>query len=864
MNNHKTNLHTVSVNVIEAPEKSSLPEHLMALPGGEWALWRTVGLRGAGFPATLVDKLSAPECAAVAERLLQASEIAQISLQKALDAVKLALNELEHGDKEMQNLLVKAKRALNKGEIPQSIDFSNIGVEIEAFRSARTQVDLEWANLKEAFTTSTSQISEVIRDLAQDDRFREAIIWQNRRLLHSAIKPLLSRTSETTRNSKQRNLEQLFGMYLQRYCVKNDTIGFFGPVGWAKLVSQGTSLSVRPGANFLELRNVGFESWCIESLAEALSKNKAILPWLAPSRMPFIRIEGNTLYVPMQAPSEISAAHAALLQACNGKQTALEIAVCLQKEFASEISSKEEIYQILEHLQSIGLISWNLEIPVQPNAEQILRSTLMQIGDETLRTTTLEALEKIEIARSAIASAAGDSQRLDRAMEDLETVFTNLTGMETTRGDGQTYAGRTLVYEDCRRDLKAEIGYELIEPLSQPLSLLLTSARWLTYQTAIIYRQVFKELYSELVQKIGSPSVDASIFWQQAEPLLMDEKIRPYNQVLSMFQKRWAEVLSISEEQRRINYTSEELLLAVQEAFTAPHAGWRTARYHSPDVLIDAPNIEAIKRGDYQFVLGELHFAVNPLLNPLWYLQHPKPQELLSYYEQDFPEPFLVPVPHKQWSRLTTRNPLVVALPKDFLLLVFSDASGLPQSQVVPIGELVVEDINNELVVRSRDGKLQFDIIEAFDSILTSLVIDSFKIFAQVPHLPRITIDCLVVQRESWGFLPTSIPFAELDTEEERFVAVRRWANDHGMPRHVFVKSPIEVKPFYVDFDSPIYVDILAKTIRKSIKDNPSSLITFTEMLPAHDGFWLPDTLDQRYTSELRMVAFDLKMIEQV
>src|ERR1051326_9152550 len=49
----------------------SLAEQLVALPNTDWALWRTVCLRGAGFPATGVLKLATPECAAAADHVLE-------------------------------------------------------------------------------------------------------------------------------------------------------------------------------------------------------------------------------------------------------------------------------------------------------------------------------------------------------------------------------------------------------------------------------------------------------------------------------------------------------------------------------------------------------------------------------------------------------------------------------------------------------------------------------------------------------------------------------------------------------------------------------------------------------------------------
>jgi hypothetical protein len=43
----------------------------------------------------------------------------------------------------------------------------------------------------------------------------------------------------------------------------------------------------------------------------------------------------------------------------------------------------------------------------------------------------------------------------------------------------------------------------------------------------------------------------------------------------------------------------------------------------------------------------------------------------------------------------------------------------------------------------------------------------------------------------------------------------RTWWRGTGLPHQVFVKVPGEVKPFFVDFDSLVYVNLLAKSLRR-------------------------------------------------
>jgi hypothetical protein len=71
------------------------------------------------------------------------------------------------------------------------------------------------------------------------------------------------------------------------------------------------------------------------------------------------------------------------------------------------------------------------------------------------------------------------------------------------------------------------------------------------------------------------------------------------------------------------------------------------------------------------------------------------------------------------------------------------------------------------------------------------------------------------------------------------------------LPRFVFLRIPEEGKPLYVDFASPISIEIFAKFVRRA------SAMSVSEMLPAHDETWLPDARGNRYTSELRLTAVD-------
>jgi hypothetical protein len=860
MNNDIRN--TMNINeyppVAIAPEKSStqLPAHLLSVPGSdEWALWRNLCVRATGFPASHVLKLSAPQSAAAADSLCAAEDEFESVRRMTFEVLA---DELRNATPEQLPPLEKAFKRMRKNKLPHPLAGDGLAsAAVGDLLRAQTRVESAREDFRLAYQQSVVAVSEAIHQIAEMNSFREAVTWQNRQVIHNGLDSLLRRTpGRQGRGSKQRQQEELVANYLQRYCVKNDTIGFFGPIGWARLVEEGETLTASPGLGLLNARRVYFESWAMDALGEKLASNKALREWVAPRRFPFVYLEGTTLHVPAQPPTTLPLPQSAVLHACDGQRTARQVAALVKRLPAAGLRSEAEVYRVLEHLCAMGLLTWTLEVPVAVHPEKHLRRQLERIEDMRLRDPALAAVAELEKGRRAVEEAAGDALQLDCAFSELENTFTRLTDTSSTRYAGKMYAARTIVYEDCRRDIEVEIGPEFRERLGPPLSLLLTSARWLTCEFAETYKKVFKDIYRQLVRQTGSAVVDCMSFWQRAQPILYGTD--DYG-IAERFQQRWTNILRLPEGERRVEFTTEELLEPVQDAFAATEAGWKAARYHSPDVMIGARSVEDIRSGDYYLVMGEMHLSSNTLGASLFMEQHPSVEEFYQALEFDQPEQRIIPLPPKTWQGLTTRTSVALISPKDIRLEVTTNSCGVTTSEALPIGLLVMEEEDEELFVRTRDGQRKFDVMKAFGEVMLILAIDAFKMLPREPHTPRVTFDRVVVCRETWSLAATEFPFAQEKDEEERFLRARRWARAHGMPRFVFVKVPVEVKPFYVDFESPIYIDIFAKMVRRTIEHGEErARISVTEMLPGADETWLPDAEGQHYTSELRIVAVDL------
>jgi hypothetical protein len=199
----------------------------------------------------------------------------------------------------------------------------------------------------------------------------------------------------------------------------------------------------------------------------------------------------------------------------------------------------------------------------------------------------------------------------------------------------------------------------------------------------------------------------------------------------------------------------------------------------------------------------------------------------------------------------------------DFLAAVYAQTAEPSRPRLLNGADLTVSPGAAGPVV-SIPGGPSFPIIDVLAEMLLSVFMDSFELVPRAAYQPRIAIDRLVIVREAWRFDAAQIEFAQLRDEPARFAAGRRWRRAAGLPRQMFVKVTGEVKPFFVDFDSVISVNILAKSLRRLQERPPGSpdiFVQFSEMLPSAESLWLTDSAGGRYTSELRIVAVDQRPI---
>ncbi|MEU2182035.1 lantibiotic dehydratase [Streptomyces thermolilacinus] len=761
-----------------------MPETVQ-LPVGGWRLWEHFALRGPGFPAGGVLRLAPPGLAEAADKFLSDGEPA----------------------------------------------------------------GPEWRAFTEDFDAGAVRTAELLQEIAASPRFRAAVAWQNPAVLRTGVAPFLAWTPTAAgRTSMPRQREELVAHYWQRFCVKNDTIGFFGPVGWGRWDLGRQDIAVDPGSGFLADSRVYFSSWAIDALARSLDADPALRAWIPPRRVPFARIEDGAVRVPGRRPQPVAAKDLAVLGLCDGTRTVAEIAG------AAGLSSAEA-EESVRALVAGRWVHWRLEVPSGTYPECELRAILERIGDPAVREPALERLAVLERGRDAVAAAGTDAEALTAALGALEADFAALTATEAQRAKGaKTAPCRGVVYSDCRRSATAVLGRGLLDELT-PLALCLTAARWMTNRVAERVRGRLRPVYERLAADGGR--VDLASLWLACLPSPHPKAEEDVTAVQAELRAKWARVLEVPEGARRVRLSSRDLTERVRAEFDEPGTGWSLARYFSPDVLVLAEDADAVARGDFELLLGEMHCALNTMGASLFVHQHADRDALVAETSRDFPGPRLLPMLPKElplkWS---TRSRPSLERPEDYHVALVDHTGDPFRQRTVLAADVTVQDRDGALVAVLPDGAV-FDVLDVYANTLTQRVMDRFTLRPEGDHTPRVSIDRMVVARETWTLPVAEMGFSDDKSEARRFVRARAWARERDLPRFVFVVSPTEPRPFYVDFDSPVYVNIFAKAARRLARKDPGARLVVSEMLPTPEQAWLTDDDGRTYTSELRFVAVD-------
>lgn len=287
-----------------------------------------------------------------------------------------------------------------------------------------------------------------------------------------------------------------------------------------------------------------------------------------------------------------------------------------------------------------------------------------------------------------------------------------------------------------------------------------------------------------------------------------------------------------------------ELEVAVRAALASDDGAGHVVT--SPDVMIVAPSLEAVRSGAFSLVLAECHSAVGPA-------------GFQSRVIED-PDAWLASISEFLRSRLAPDRPLQLTavptnktwycgpLPGVTYLEVGSPAPD--GAERVDLGDLEIGCSDRGATVRTTAGDATFALLpngRGLDGPGSPLAGLRLPRFTPDPDVgPRETTGRVVRKRAAWRLVADGLPAGRADPFEV-FVWAQRVRAQYDLPRWIFVRPDDERKPMCVDFSNPFLCEELVRSMRTS------SPLRAEEMLPSPDDAWVVSPMG-RHLSELRLL----------
>ena len=683
-----------------------------------------------------------------------------------------------------------------------------------------------------------------LQALAADPRFREAVAWQNPAAVATGLDPLLRSALSGRRNAQDRQHERLVARYLQRYAGKNDTVGFFGPVGWGRIEGPSGGLQARHEGALAHAPCVRLEPWAVQALAAAITGDEALRPLLRPRRHPSWRPGPDGSVVVLERVLRLPPLEQRLFADSDGRQTLASL--------ARPDDDPAALAQAWDRLEQGQLVSLQPPVPLDGPALQNLRQAVAELPADVdpqgaasqARSRWLATLDRLQAGVDEATAAFGDAHAVRAAQAGLAEAFRAATQVADTRLPGQAYAGRTLVCMDSRRGGSLHVPEPEAQGLLQALRPVLQAAHWYSCQVHQQLTEFTTGLFQRHQQR-GLLPLDRLWLLLQQDGATLGAIV---DDVAEQLAERWDTVLPAQGDEP----PADEVARRATAAFADAAPGWPGARFQAPDVMRAAT---AVDDPDAFYVLGELHAADRSLLRQVFVDQHPDPARLRAAAAHDQPEPELRPV--MRTEGLLARTRVLADAPWAFDIECDSVASPQPPGRVLRSGALWVQQRDDGLHIVDRERGLDFPLSAFLGPQAGALSSGEFRLYAPAAHRPRRTAGRLVVAREAWQ-LPLAPLAAELGAASpnavDAYAAVRRAAHRHGWPRRLFYRLAGEPKPLYLDLDSPVFVSLFLRLLTAAARRG-DPVLDVSEMLPGPDRCWLPDAHGARHASEWRLLC---------
>lgn len=785
----------------------------------------------AGVPFAPLAELAATATAAAARELLVRRE----EFARARREVEHLLQRRGHGLSE--ELFRAWRKAIRTGAMPPAADLP----------SRVFAVCWECASRQAAAEARLDQALREELDPARGALLKSAQIFLPSYLVFvsEGLRERLSKQSSREsgplppRRKEDRAHERHLLLYLQRVCAKNDSLSEFGPEGWGTIEGQrrGLNLAPRPG---IAGRETYLERWTAHGVAAALNADPEVRLELSPRLHPNGRIEGNQfVFADTGETVALDPKTVEILLRCDGATPAYL--------FGDQIGA-------LEHLAVQNMIRWEVEVPaLEPHAFDVLVSDILRWRDSPLRARWLEALQSIAALPSKFAQAKETSSRgqiMDEARRQLQQL-----GTAREVSDRFLYSAANPIGEECFRECHLSIGEDLINEVTadaEPwIDLWRDCYAFVASRVAVGLRGLLEKA------PLQNGALPLPAFLRHCAMLKM-----PLTgpAMVALAHMAFQEVKAAFRERMRNRPEAEEWELTADDCHfirqNFQYEKFDEFTYPSADLQLAARSVDAVGRGEYRWILAELHPPA-ALLHHGFYWGCPDKAGLggalalttkncPSFHFGFFAADFTAATAVRIFDALGAQTSFVAA------------QRGDPRWRIIPPAqvEVYVDEKNGDVCLRTRGAH------EYLGSFARAWVIPlgfhPFH-FGRAPHMPRLRCGRVIVQRRSW-----TLAFEELGpgnftgVSRDLVLAVERLRAEKGWPRYVYIRPSEQAlrrsgaegrdkdtKPVFIDLESYLFLEVFHRWLTKADE------LEVSEMLPDPEHL-LWQEKDGRRTFELR------------
>jgi len=462
----------------------------------------------------------------------------------------------------------------------------------------------------------------------------------------------------------------------------------------------------------------------------------------------------------------------------------------------------------------------------------------------------LRALIELPLKFAGTTDLQDRQSIVDQAQTSLQSI-----GAGPKQADRFLYAATNPIGEECFRECHFEINERLIDEVA------IQAEPWIDLwrdSYAFIASRVAAGLRG-VMEKAGVKSgvMPLPAFMQACEaaklsltgPGLVALSVMAFQEVKGAFRKRLVPHADLSE----YELTPEDCHV-VRANFDYPKFDEYT--YPSADLQLAATSSEAITRGDYQWILAELHPPIavlhhcmfwscpdkNALSRALATTTFGRPNFHFGFFAADFT------------AHTTVR--LFDAIP-ELSNFVAPQRANPKWKKVSPSdAEVYVDETTGDVCVRKIANR------EHLGSFARAWVIPlgfhPFQ-FGMAPHTPRLRCGKVVVQRQTWTVKADDlIPGNYAGVSHHLVLAVEKLRAEKNLPRFVYIRPTEQAlrrsgaegrdkdtKPVFVDLESYLFLEIFHRWLVKAGE------IEVTEMLPDPERLLWKES-DGRHSFELR------------